>query len=101
VGALGEELAGWAGCKMTCLRVVCWSLVVPSSCKCYVTSMLIILSPNCVSLDTIAWFLSTFKMSFGWAQVAHACNTSYSGVRDQEDHSWKVSPGQIVCKTLS
>jgi hypothetical protein len=32
--------------------------------------------------------------------VTHACNPSYSGGRDQEDHSSK--PGwQIVCETLS
>jgi hypothetical protein len=24
-----------------------------------------------------------------WAQVAHTCNPSYSGSRDQEDHSLK------------
>jgi hypothetical protein len=32
--------------------------------------------------------------------VAHACNPSYSGGRDQEDHSSKP-PGQIVQETLS
>jgi hypothetical protein len=32
--------------------------------------------------------------------VAHTCNLSYSGSRDQEDHSWKPAE-QIVCKTLS
>jgi hypothetical protein len=31
--------------------------------------------------------------------VAHACNPSCSGGRDQEDHRSK--PEQIVCKTLS
>jgi hypothetical protein len=34
-----------------------------------------------------------------WAQVVLACNSSYSGGRDQEDFSLK--PGQIVHKTLS
>jgi hypothetical protein len=27
--------------------------------------------------------------SFSWALVAHACNPSYSGGRDQEDHGFK------------
>jgi hypothetical protein len=31
--------------------------------------------------------------------MAHTYNPSYSGGRDQEDHSLK--PGQIVCETLS
>jgi hypothetical protein len=30
----------------------------------------------------------------GWALVAHACNPSFSGGRDQEDHSSKPSPGK-------
>jgi 23S rRNA A1618 N6-methylase RlmF len=30
----------------------------------------------------------------------HACNPTYSGGRDQEDHGSK-QPGKIVCKTLS
>jgi hypothetical protein len=29
------------------------------------------------------------KQSWGWALVAHACNPSYSGGRDQEDHDSK------------
>jgi hypothetical protein len=33
--------------------------------------------------------------------VAHACNPSYSGDRDQEDLSSKPELGQIVFKTLS
>jgi hypothetical protein len=32
--------------------------------------------------------------------VAHTCNPSYSGGRDQEDHGWKP-PGQIVFETLT
>jgi hypothetical protein len=32
--------------------------------------------------------------------MAHACNPTYSGGRDQEDHGSK-QPGKIVCKTLS
>jgi hypothetical protein len=28
-----------------------------------------------------------------WAPVAHACNSSYSGGRDQEDHSLKPAQG--------
>jgi hypothetical protein len=32
--------------------------------------------------------------------VAHACNPSYSGGRDQEGHGLKPA-GQIVLKTLS
>jgi hypothetical protein len=29
-----------------------------------------------------------------WAPVANACNPSYSGGRDQEDHCWKPA----LCK---
>jgi hypothetical protein len=29
------------------------------------------------------------EVTFHWALVAHACNPSYSGSRDQEDHSSK------------
>jgi hypothetical protein len=35
-----------------------------------------------------------------WALVAHACNPSYSGGRDQEDHGSKPA-GQTVRETLS
>jgi hypothetical protein len=28
-----------------------------------------------------------------WEPVAHACHPSYSGGRDQEDHSWKPARG--------
>jgi hypothetical protein len=31
----------------------------------------------------------TEKDSLSWAAVAHTCNTSYSGGKDQEDHSSK------------
>jgi hypothetical protein len=39
-------------------------------------------------------------ITLSWVPVAHACNPSYSGGRDQEDHGSK-SAGQTVCKTLS
>jgi hypothetical protein len=38
--------------------------------------------------------------TWSWAPVAHACNLSYSGGRDQEDHGLKPL-GQIVHETLS
>jgi hypothetical protein len=31
----------------------------------------------------------SFKMNINWAPVAHTCNPSYSGDRDQEDHGLK------------
>jgi hypothetical protein len=34
------------------------------------------------------------------SEKAHACNPSYSGCRDQEDHE-SNQPGQIVLETLS
>jgi hypothetical protein len=37
----------------------------------------------------------------GWAPVAHACNSSYSAYRDQEDRGSKPALGKIVCETLS
>jgi hypothetical protein len=33
--------------------------------------------------------------------VANACNPSYSGGRDQEEHQWNPSPGKLVFETLS
>jgi hypothetical protein len=33
--------------------------------------------------------LKEIKFQEGWAPVVHACNPSYSGGRDQEDHSSK------------
>jgi hypothetical protein len=44
--------------------------------------------------------LNLLRLVLGWALVANASNPSYSGGRDQEDHSSK-QPGQIVPKTLS
>jgi hypothetical protein len=40
----------------------------------------------------------SIKDSLCQAPVAHICNPSYLGGRDQEDRS---QPGQTVCKTLS
>jgi hypothetical protein len=40
------------------------------------------------------------KTFFCWVLVAHTCNLSYSGGRNQEDHGSK-SAGAIVHKTLS
>jgi hypothetical protein len=34
-----------------------------------------------------------------WVLVAHACNPSYSGDRDQEGSWFKAIPGQIVHET--
>jgi hypothetical protein len=42
--------------------------------------------------------LKTFlRVIMGWVPVAHACNSSYSGSRDQED----LQHEQIVCEALS
>jgi hypothetical protein len=43
---------------------------------------------------------SPLKEQVGWVLVAHACNPSYSGGRDQEDQGSKPD-GQIVLETLS
>jgi hypothetical protein len=32
------------------------------------------------------------------APVAHACNPSYSGVRDQEDYVWKPAQGKYFSR---
>jgi hypothetical protein len=42
---------------------------------------------------------NTKKQATCWATVAHACNPSYSGRRDQEDHSSKPAR-EIVHETL-
>jgi hypothetical protein len=33
------------------------------------------------------YIFTTIKNKISWALVAHTCNPSYSGGRDQEDHS--------------
>jgi hypothetical protein len=33
-----------------------------------------------------------------WAPVAHTCNPSYSGGRDQENHSSKASLGKLFTR---
>jgi hypothetical protein len=33
----------------------------------------------------------SFDFPLSWATVVHVCNPSYSGGRDQEDHSFKPS----------
>jgi hypothetical protein len=35
------------------------------------------------------------KVKFSWVRVAHACNPSYSGGRDQEDHGSKPSQAEF------
>jgi hypothetical protein len=40
------------------------------------------------------------KTCLSWVPVAHACNPSFSGGRDQEDRGSKPAPG-IVLKDLS
>jgi hypothetical protein len=41
------------------------------------------------------------KNKSSWAPEAHACSPNYSRGRDQEDHSSKPAPGEIVLETLS
>jgi hypothetical protein len=36
-----------------------------------------------------------------WALVAHVCNPSYSGGRDQKDHSWQIVLGDPNLKKPS
>jgi hypothetical protein len=41
------------------------------------------------------WQISCFKkIMLNWAPVAHACNPSYSGGRDQEDQGLKPALGK-------
>jgi hypothetical protein len=37
----------------------------------------------------------------GWAPVAHACNPSYSGGRDQEGHNLKPAQANILLDLIS
>jgi hypothetical protein len=37
-------------------------------------------------------------MYFSWAPVAHTCNPSYSGCRDQEDHGLKPALGKQLAR---
>jgi hypothetical protein len=46
-------------------------------------------------ISTFLWEYKTVHLS--QAPVAHICNSSYSGSRDQEDHSLK-QPWKIVCE---
>jgi hypothetical protein len=34
------------------------------------------------------------KLGMSWPPVAHPCNPSYLGGRDQEDYSLKTAPGK-------
>jgi hypothetical protein len=45
--------------------------------------------PSTFSLKILSSICSS--LSIGWAPVAHACNPSYSGSRDQEDQGSKPS----------
>jgi hypothetical protein len=38
------------------------------------------------------------KRALCQAPVAHTCNPSLSGGRDQEDHSWKLAPGKYFMR---
>jgi hypothetical protein len=57
--------------------------------------------PGLIAAPTQKWHISpplwlhwsNLTIKLGWVQVAHACNASYSGGRDQEDHSSKPARG--------
>jgi hypothetical protein len=36
----------------------------------------------------------------GWALVAHACNPSYLGGRDQEDHGSRLAQANSLCDAI-
>jgi hypothetical protein len=48
----------------------------------------------CVSLEETEMEYSKILMVQSQALVAHACNPSYSGSRDQEDHNLKSPLGK-------
>jgi hypothetical protein len=52
---------------------------------------------NIAIITTVVIFTQNLRSGV----VAHACNPSYSGGRDQEDGSFKASQGKIVHETLS
>jgi hypothetical protein len=41
------------------------------------------------------------EVDISWAPGAHACNPSYSGVRNQEDHGLKPAQGNSSQETIS
>jgi hypothetical protein len=57
-----------------------------------------VLTPDC-QLGEAEGHMDIKGTRSNWALVAHACNPSYSGGRDQEDHSSKP-PKQTVFETL-
>jgi hypothetical protein len=46
------------------------------------------------SLEKINSRFKQAKESIGWMLVAHACNLSYLGGKDQDDHGSKLVPGK-------
>jgi hypothetical protein len=49
----------------------------------------------------INWILPTTRMNWGWALVAHACNPTYLGGRDQEDRSSKPAQANSARDPIS
>jgi hypothetical protein len=47
-------------------------------------------------IDTIENYFSHKKIKSCRAPLAYACNPSYSGGRDQEDHCSKISPDKCL-----
>jgi hypothetical protein len=49
---------------------------------------------GCLSVLSLWQGLLIMTVELSWAPVAHACNPSHSGGRDQEDHSLKPALGK-------
>jgi hypothetical protein len=47
------------------------------------------------------YIIVQYKKQTGVTPVAHTCNPSYSGGRDQGESQFEVSPRQIVLEMLS
>jgi hypothetical protein len=55
----------------------------------------ILMKYNLSTFSFVAFALSGIHQKYScWALMAHTCNSSYSGGRDQEDHSSRPIVGQ-------
>jgi hypothetical protein len=69
----------------TCHSVILQTLCIPSLSQACITCR----NTPVDKTQNFLMKLTASKESRGWALVSHACNPSYSGDRDQEDHDSK------------
>jgi hypothetical protein len=89
---------------------------------CTLWILILLIWPNCLPFGIVSWLLLCFNMdknhkhlkfyiiiqklffcqeNCGWASVAHSCNPSNSGGRDQEDHGLRSAWGNSLQDPIS